>query len=58
MFDLNQSFPIGGDADYRYIVLEVHYNNPNPDSIGYIESIKVKYYMTTTLQKNELGKYI
>jgi hypothetical protein len=47
-------YPIGGDTDYKYIVPEIHYDNPE-QKIGYIEKFKIRYYMTKTLQTNELG---
>jgi len=50
----NQSYPIGGDSDYKYIVPEIHYDNPEL-KIGYIENVKIRYYMTKSLQQNELG---
>ena len=48
------SYPIGGDTDYKYVVPEIHYDNPQL-KIGYIENIKIRYYMTKNLQANELG---
>lgn len=48
------SYPIGGDSAYKYVVLEVHYDNPQLN-IGYIENLKVRYYMSKNLQPNELA---
>ena len=48
------SYPIGGDSDYKYVVPEIHYDNPEL-KIGYIENVKIRYYMTKSLQANELG---
>ncbi len=33
---------------------EIHYDNPEL-KIGYIENLKIRYYMTKRLQSNELG---
>mgnify|MGYP001810789463 CR=1 FL=1 len=49
-----QSYPIGGDTDYKYLALELHYDNPNED-IGYVDSLTLRYFMTNQLRKNELG---
>jgi hypothetical protein len=35
-------------------VPEIHYDNPEL-KIGYIENVKIRYYMTKSLQPNELG---
>jgi hypothetical protein len=35
------SYPIGGDTDYKYIVPEIHYDNPEL-KIGYIENVKIR----------------
>ena len=47
-------YPIGGDAGYKYVVLEIHYDNPQL-KIGYIENLKVRYHMSKSLQPNELA---
>ena len=45
---------MGGNSDYKYFLLELHYDNPNGD-IGFIDKIKLKFYGTKNLRKNELG---
>ena len=48
------SYPIGGDTDYHYIILETHYDNPAQE-LGFIDKLTMRYYLTKQLQKNELG---
>jgi hypothetical protein len=47
-------YPIGGNSDYKYIVIETHYDNPLKE-IGFVEKLTLRYYATKNLRKNELG---
>lgn len=54
IYPKDTGYPIGGDTGYSHLVLEIHYDNPSK-AIGFIDRVKIKYFMTKTLQKNELG---
>jgi hypothetical protein len=50
----DMGYPIGGDTDYSYLILELHYDNPQLD-IGFIDKAILRFYMTTNLKPKELG---
>ncbi|CAF0944282.1 unnamed protein product [Brachionus calyciflorus] len=54
LYPKDTAYPIGGDTDYSYIVLELHYDNPEME-LGYVDKVTLRYYMTKNLRKNELG---
>ncbi|CAF1040449.1 unnamed protein product [Brachionus calyciflorus] len=54
LYPKDTGYPIGGDTDYSYIVLELHYDNPEM-ALGYVDKVTLRYYMTKNLRKNELG---
>ena len=45
---------MGGDSDYKFFFIELHYDNPKED-LGFIDKVTFNFYATKTLQKNELG---
>lgn len=46
--------PFGGENFNPYVVLEVHYNNPESLS-GRIDSSGIRFYMTKTLREFDAG---
>ena len=46
---LRLSYPMGGNSDYKYFVLELHYDNPNED-IGFVDKITLKFFGTKDLR--------
>lgn len=50
----DMGYPIGGDTDYSYLVLELHYDNPQME-IGFVDKASLRFYMTKNLKKHELG---
>ncbi|RNA32042.1 DBH-like monooxygenase 2 -like protein [Brachionus plicatilis] len=53
-FPKDAGYPMGGDTDYSYLVLELHYDNPNLD-IGFIEKASLRFHLTKKLRQKELG---
>ena len=45
---------IGGDSFNRYVMLEVHYNNPELKS-GKIDSSGIRFHVTTNLREYDAG---
>ncbi|KAJ8954020.1 hypothetical protein NQ318_004313, partial [Aromia moschata] len=48
------ALPIGGENFNPYIMLEVHYNNPEHRA-GFIDSSGVRFYVSTKLRKMDAG---
>ncbi|KAK2157256.1 hypothetical protein LSH36_194g01002 [Paralvinella palmiformis] len=46
--------PIGGSDYSRYVMLEIHYNNPDHKQ-GVIDSSGIKFYVTKNLRKYDAG---
>lgn len=46
--------PIGGDNFNPYVMLEVHYNNPELES-GFIDSSGIQFILTKTLRRYDAG---
>lgn len=40
IFKYHNRYPIGGYADYKYVIFEIHYNNPNLDIGLLFESLE------------------
>ena len=53
-FPEDTGYPIGGDTDYKYFVVEVHYDNPER-KIGFFDDFAMRFYTTSKLRKHELG---
>lgn len=53
-FPEDTGYPIGGDTDYKYFVVEVHYDNPER-KIGFFDDLTLRFHATSKLRKNELG---
>ncbi|KAK3600154.1 hypothetical protein CHS0354_012277 [Potamilus streckersoni] len=46
--------PIGGTNYNRYVLLEVHYNNPDKKT-GLVDASGIRFYVTSQLRKNDAG---
>ncbi|GFR94142.1 tyramine beta hydroxylase [Elysia marginata] len=46
--------PVGGNGFSRYVLLEIHYNNPNKRS-GVVDTSGIRFYVTSQLRQFEAG---
>merc|ERR1719229_17329 len=46
--------PMSGDSNLQYVILQIHYNNPEMKS-GYIDSSGIRIWHTPTLRKYDAG---
>ena len=46
--------PLSGDSSLQYVVLQIHYNNPEMKS-GYVDSSGIRIWHTPTLRQYDAG---